>query len=378
MQKLKGIALAATLASAFILPPTMLRSQSSPQNEMPSVQTVTKAPNATGIDLNRSNVGINDSSTTLSETYLNFQKGRSVWIMEGQNYDTKMLYNSSDISVKYVDSKNLLHVTLRDDRDTSGKFQISYGADTEAYINRSATLLGDLSKLRVNGNSYIDFGVGPQIKFNKNNSVFFIYSNRQQTNNSRLGYLFDGSESLFSIFMDYKQHNKPVWTGFISINDYRRSYVSYDPNSRALSTANLLSFGNTPLPTYVMTGILKQQYILTNHSVLDSDNTVIPPSIIFVDPKHKIADVLRVHLSATVSPNTIPGALVDNALMINTSKRGGILFTQTLNKSQSAMSPALSNTFYGAGGGYKFKGSQIAIAVGVQSQGCTFTLTKTF
>ena len=50
-----------------------------------------------------------------------------------------------DFGLKYVDGRNLFRVTVRDDENASGNLDISYGFDTEIYLNRSLTLLGDVS-----------------------------------------------------------------------------------------------------------------------------------------------------------------------------------------------------------------------------------------
>ncbi len=153
-------------------------------------------------------------------------------------------------------------MTIRDDRNALGNFDVSYGFDTETYINKTFTLLGDVSSFSVDGRNYADFGVGQQIKFGES-SIVVMYGNRQNTNNYRLGYLLDNPGCLLAVLADYKEGAKPVYSGFLSLAKLDRFFASYDPNTKTFTSKNLLAFGNKELPAYAMVGFLKEQYILT-------------------------------------------------------------------------------------------------------------------
>ena len=84
-----------------------------------------------------------------------------------------------------------------------------------------------------------------------------MYGNRQDTNNYTLGYLLDNPKMLLSILADYKEGSKPVYTGFLSFVKYDRFVASYDPNTKTLSSSNLLAFGNRELSRYGMVGVLR-------------------------------------------------------------------------------------------------------------------------
>ena len=242
------------------------RAQSTDDNSTRS--QVQQDVKVSGISLNQSNIGVDNTSTTLSEIYLDFGNNRNLWVVGGQAYDQNLLNNSSDIGLKYVDGNNLLRVTVRDDKDALGNFGTSYGFDTETYLNKYVTFLGDVSNFKLNGKSYQDFGVGSQLKFSKKNSLVLIYSDRENTNNYRAGWMYEGSKDLFAFITDYKAGEMPAYTGYLSFNERDRFILSYDPNSGNLTSFNLLTFGNNDVSDYVMRGLLKQQYILTNRSIV--------------------------------------------------------------------------------------------------------------
>lgn len=380
MNRMKKIASVAVLATSLFACQGLLRAQSAPQDQTEQTQAATtKGVKVSGLDISLTNLGKDNTSTTLSETYLDFGHNRSLWIVGGQTYDSNLFSNSADFGLKYVDGKNLFRITMRDDKNLSGNFDISYGFDTETYINKAFTLLGDVSNFRIDGRRYVDFGVGPQIKFGTENSIFFIYGDRQNTNNYRIGYLFDGPTRLLSFFVDYKDGSTPIYTGFLSFVKYGRTFASYNPNTKTLFSGSLFTFGNKELPDYAMRGLLKEQYILSNRSVVDSDNTAIPPSSLFVSPKDRHADVLRVHFSSDFKTGRFTGALIDNAFMIGTSGGSGYIFTQNLTRNTSAIRPMPVNTYCGAGFGYRFGHlANLTPTVEIQSKGFTINLSASF
>jgi len=380
MNRVKKITSAAVLAASLYLGQGLLRAQSTPQDPMQQTQAATtKEVKVTGLDLSLTNIGKDSTSTILSETYLDFGHNRNLWIVGGQAYDSNLFSNSADLGLKYVDGKNLFRVTIRDDKNSSGDFDVSYGLDTETYINKTFTLLGDVSNFRADGRSYVDFGVGPQIKFGTENSIFFIYGNRQNTDNYSLGYLLDGPKCLFSILANYRKGLAPVYTAFLSFVKYDRFTASYDPNTKTFSSYNLFSFGNKELPGYAMVGLLKEQYILTSRSVVDTDNTLVVPASFFVSPKNKYADVLRVNFSSNFETRSFTGAFIDNAFMIRTSGTSGYIFTQNLTKNTSPIKSNTANNYYGAGFGYRFGHlADLTPTFNFQSKGFTISLSTSF
>lgn len=378
MQKMKKLATVATLASAFMLHPGIIQAQSAPHELAQQASTVAnKETKVTGLDLNMASSGKDNASTTLSETYLDLGRNRTLWTVGGQAYDQNLLINTGDFGLKYVDGKNLFRGTIRYDSDALGKLGVSYGFDTETYINRHFTILGDVSKSKSNGKSHVDFGAGQQVKFGAKNSVLFIYGDRQNTNNYRLGYLFDSPGALVSILADYEQKTKPVFTGFLSVKNYRFT-ESYDPNSQNIFTANIFAFGNKQLPMYLMRGLLKEQYILTTRTVVDSDNTVVAPASLFVNPKGKFGDFLRVNISSDPKTKTVGSAFIDNAFMIRASGNDGFVLYQNLNKNPG-IKPNTYSVYYGAGIGYRFgRLANLTPVVDAGPKGLLVNLTATF
>ena len=57
------------------------------------------------MDFNLAGIGKDSASTTLSETFFDFGSNRNLWIVGGQAYDGKLLYNSADFGLKYVDGR---------------------------------------------------------------------------------------------------------------------------------------------------------------------------------------------------------------------------------------------------------------------------------
>lgn len=376
MRKVQKLASVVVLATALL--PSMLRAQSAPQETVPQAQTSNESRVA-GLDLNQTSIGSNNTSTTLSETFLDLGNNKSLWVVAGQTYDQNLLTNSSDLGIKYVDGgRNLLRLTCRDDENAAGSFGVACGFDTEVYLNKTFTLLGDVSNPVANGKRYLDFGVGQQIKFDGKNSIFFIYSDRQNTNNYRTGYLFSGTKDLFSVLMDYKSGAKPVFTGFMSFEDKDRFILFYDPNAQNVSVVNLLTFGNRPLPMYAMTGFLREQLILTTRSVVDSDNTIVFPAWFFVSPAHKYGDVLRVSVSTDLIVKAVPGAYIDNAFMISGAGGNGWILTQNFTRNASPTKPGLSSTFYGAGVGRRWHPANLTAVLAGQSKGFTLNLSASF
>jgi hypothetical protein len=380
MNRMKKFASAAVLAASLYLGQGLLRAQAAPQEQPQQTQTAANSgAKIAGIDLNTTSLGKDYTSTTLSETFLDLGSGRSLWLVGGQAYDRNLFSNSADFGLKYVDGKNLFRVTVRDDENTSGSLDVSYGFDTEIYINKSLTLLGDVSDFRLNGRSYTDFGVGQQIKFGTKNSVVLIYSDRQNTNSYRVGYMFDAPNRLASFLVDYRDGAKPVYTGFLSFVKYERFIASYDPNTKTASTYNLFAFGNKEIGDYAMRTFLKEQYILTDRSVTDSDSTVVFPASFFVSPRHKYADLLRINVVSNLGTRDVIGAFLDNAFMIGTSKDSGYIFTQNFTKNTSSMKPNVSDTHYGVGFGYRFGHlANFTPILSIQSEGATINLSASF
>ncbi len=199
------------------------------------------------------------------------------------------------------------------------------------------------------------------------------------TNNYTLGYLLDSPKILLSILADYKAGSKPMYTGFLSLVKYDRFVASYDPNTKTFSSSNLFAFGNRELSSYVMVGVLREQYILTRRSVVDSDNTVGFPAASFVNPKNKYADVLRVSFSFDLGMKGFTGAFIDNAFMIRTSGTSGYLFVQNLTENASPIRPSVYSTYYGAGFGYRFgRLADLTPILSFQSKGITINLSASF
>src|SRR5271163_2931660 len=107
MQKAKKLTSVTVLAAALLAPQVLLRAYQSNQDQTPSAQTqqipdsTPKETKVTGIVLNQANVGSDNTSTTLSETYLDFGSNKSLWIVGGEAYDQSLLSNSGDFGFKY-------------------------------------------------------------------------------------------------------------------------------------------------------------------------------------------------------------------------------------------------------------------------------------
>jgi hypothetical protein len=190
--------------------------------------------------------------------------------------------------------------------------------------------------------------------------------------------MFDTPEKLFSVLTDYRTGLQPTMTGYFSLN-YVVASVSYDPNTRTLSTSDMVAFGSKPIPEYFRRGFLKQQCILTNRSVTDSDANFIFPSAFILDPKNRIGDLLQFAFSYDRNGNTIQSGFFDNALMVKTSENGGIIFTQNAVKYLSTAKPNLSETYFGIGFGYRFKKlDNFTPLLVVHSKGFTLNFSVSF
>lgn len=328
-----------------------------PQVSQPSqaVSTNSNEVKVSGIGLNTSKYDDYSSTSTVSMTFFTFPKSE-LWLISGQDYSAVNRNEAGtkkefDIGLRYVRGDNLLRGTLVSSNDKNGKQKISAGADWDVvlapYENGGISLLGDVSSVGRTSRQ-TDFGIGTKFRLRDNHNVFFLYSKRGENRASsyRTGYMFLDKEKMAALVADYPENGKLVFTGYLGLPEHR-FIASYDPNNHDVSSVNVVTFGNEPLPYYARATFLSGQLILTQHSVTDSDYNYLFQSPFFLEPKGKASDVLRLHFSYDTEHDKLRGLYLYNALMVKTEGKKGIVLTQNIDK-------ANGNMYYGGGAGYKF------------------------
>lgn len=329
-------------------------SSASHAQEKPQAPQTTASTNSSG-GVKVSGLGLNTTqyknglnTSTVSLTFFTFPKSE-LWLVGGQDYSREGK-NDFDIGLKYVRGGSLLRGTLVSSKDKSGKQKISGGADWDVvlapYENGGIYLLGDVSSVD-KGKKRADFGIGTKFR-RKNHNAFFLYSNRGEAHVStyRTGYMFLDDEKIAALVADYPENGKITFTGYLGLPEHR-FIVSYDPNSHDISSVSILTFGNEPLPYYARAVLLSNQFILTQHSVPDSDANHVFQSPFFLEPKGKISDVARFHFSYDTKDDNLRSLYFYNALMVKTQGKQGVVLTQNIDREGGDM-------YYGGGVGYKF------------------------
>ncbi len=302
-----------------------------------------------GLGLNTTRYDRDIDTSTVSLTFFNFPESE-LWLVGGQNYDSNN-QNNFDLGLKYVRGKDLLRGTLVYSKSTDGKEKVSGGVDWDALIGSyqgiGISLLGDVSSVD-RDKRHTDFGIGTKLNFSKDHNAFFLYSNRSEedTNSYRIGYMFLDKEKLAALVVDHPEKGKPAFTGFLGLPEHR-FVLSYDPNNHDISSINILTFGNASIPYYARALLLSNQYILTQHSVSDSDANHVFQSPFFLEPKRKISAVARLHFSYDIKKDALKNLYFYNALMIGTRNKQGLVLTQNIDKTNG-------NMYHGGGVGYKF------------------------
>lgn len=307
-------------------------------------------PKATVIGLNTTHYDQAFSTETASLNIFNINDSE-LWVVGGENYrqprnDLDAGTINIDFGVKYVKGRNLFRATTVRTKERDN-IKLSYGADWDTNVasNNAGTfgvsLLGDVSS--VNGNT--DFGIGPKLTFSEDHSFFLLYSNRGGAASYRTGYMFLDKDRLSSFYLNYPEGKKPDFETFLGLQD-KWFRLSYDAETRNVSSRNLLSLGNKDLPGYATKGFFASQVILTDRSVKDSDFTMYFPSEFFLDPKNRTSGVLRFNAFYNTKTGHMDG-MVDGALMSRTRGKEGVVFTLNANKDASGK-------YYGVGAGYNF------------------------
>lgn len=320
---------------------------------------------------NTSVTGSSYLESTLDETFLDFGNQRQVTIVAGE-YNQGFATNSGDFGVKYEDGESLFRVTVRYDRDLVGNLKTSEGFDTETSINGKLSLLGDVSYVSTNSPVSTDFGIGPEIKINNTDCLFALYSDRDNGSKYRIGYLSDTRLGFFALMANYASGSTPTLTGFFSTSSVRMT-LSYNPDNHSLFTANILSFGNKPIDPYVMKGVLKEQIILTDRSVTDSDYTYVFPAWAFLEPKSRVSDVLRANVTYDLQKSNADGGFVDNAVMISLGGHNDLILSQYVVMrnigTDAGVEPNVNSTYCGMGLGFKINHWKLVPVLNVQSHG---------
>ena len=345
---LLALALANSPAISYAQEPSV--TQSAQKTEEKNQNNPESKVKASGLGLNTTQYNDCFSTSSASLTFLEFPKSE-LWFVGGQDYNCNTDQNDFDVGLKYLKNRNLFRGTLVASKDKQGRQKISGGIDWDAvlasYKDVDISLLGDISSVD-KGNRHTDFGIGTKLTLSKNHNAFFLYSNRGENKDSsyRIGYMFLDKKNLASIVADYTENKKPAFTGFLGLPDYR-FILSYNPNSDVVSSNNILSFGNEPLPYYARAVFPANQLILTQRSISDSDANHFFQSPFFLSPKRKLSDVVRLNFSYDTKNGKLENLLFYNALLIRTKGKQGIVLTQNANRSNG-------DTFYGGGIGYRF------------------------
>lgn len=322
------------------------------QENKPKTEKAQAAPSdkvkVSGIGVNTTAYENGLSASTASLTFFTFPKSE-LWLVGGQDYGNGK--NDFDIGLKYVRGNNLLRGTLVSSKDKRGEQKISAGADWDVvlapYENGGVSLLGDVSSVG-NGERRTDFGIGTKLRLNKNHNAFFLYSNRgeERASGYRAGYMFLDDEKIAALVADYPEGGKAAFTGYLGLPEHR-FIASFDPNNHDVSSVNVFTFGNKPMPYYARASFLSSQLILTQHSVTDSDYNHLFQSPFFLDPKGKVGDVARLHFSYDAKNDVMKSLYFYNALMVKNKEKSGLVLTQNIDKKDGKM-------YYGGGIGYKF------------------------
>ena len=123
-----------------------------------------------------------------------------------------------------------------------------------------------------------------------------------------------------------------------------RFILSYDADTRTVSSINIITIGNAPLPKYARQGFLESQNILTKRSVVDSDYSVYFPASFFIAPKGRASYIIRMNFDYDAKHGKLKSLKLDNALAI-----GLIVLSQNYDR-------ANGNNHYGGGVGYRILG----------------------
>ncbi|HIH50585.1 MAG: hypothetical protein ABSE71_01105 [Candidatus Micrarchaeaceae archaeon] len=368
MNRMKKVASAAVLAASLYLGQGFLRAQSEPQEQPQQTQAATtNDAKVTGFLFNETSlIGKSTASGTLSETYVNLGDNRQLAIVGGETYN-RNLVGEGDVGLRYDNGNSLYRITVFSDKNKFGGFDTSYEFDYEQWINERFSVLGNVGDFRLNGVSYPDISMGPQVRFGKQSSVFLIYSDIEHTNNYRFGYLFDDKgekPKLFSFLVDYGPKTLPTVTGWLCYPNITLE-TSLNADNRYMFTFATFSFGNKPLPLYFRENSPIQQSILVTRQLAtapdgilaftDTENNIIFPASAFVDPVGRYGYVIRVASTLNLKTGNALSGFITSAFMIarpgsSDRKKSGVIFTQGFYK---RWYPNFSATYPELGAGYR-------------------------
>lgn len=341
---------ASAMAVLLLSAPTLQAQENKPKTEQAQVAQSAGSPDkvkVSGLGLNTTAYENGLNTSTASLTFFTFPKSE-LWLVGGQDYGPAR--NDFDIGLKYVKGSNLLRGTLVSSKGKDGKEEFSVGADWDVvlapYENGSVSLLGDISSVEKDKRR-ADFGIGTKLRLKNNHNAFFLYSGRDHASNYRTGYMFLDDEKIAALVADYPEGGKVAFTGYLGLPEHR-FIASYDPNNHDVSSINIFTFGNEAMPYYARATFLSSQFILTQHSVTDSDYNHLFQSPFFLEPKGKASDVLRLHFSYDTKDRNLRSLYMNNALMVRTQDKNGVVLVQNIDRING-------NMYYGGGVGYKFR-----------------------
>jgi hypothetical protein len=360
---MKKMTSAAVLAASLVVGPRLLRAQDSQQLQATQNQTQEVKNQCTNNELKTSGLFLNTSQyqndaltvKSVSETYLD-SGCNTLWLVGGQT--NTISFNGAnqytyDIGAKYViDNKSQLRFTYV---NTNGG--TSYGADWDLRVTSfykeklNLSLLGDLSSVSFSpsANNVINYGIGGKVNFYTNHNFFALTSKRtaSQTGTLRLGYMYLSKERIASFIVDHRNGAKDAYSAFLGLPKFR-FIGAYDQNSSTFSSVTFASFGNGPMPAYARTLLLSNQYILTQRSVVDSDNTYGFQPPFFLSPKGAIGDFVRLIFNKNPKDRTGIDFAIYNATMFKRHNQSGVVLTENITEDTKGA------RHYGGGIGYKF------------------------
>ncbi len=324
---------------------TTQQTTQSQQEKKDEPQAGDKKIKVSGLAVNGTQLSNPFSTSTASLNFITFPDGSELWPVFGHRYGNRE--QGFDAGLKYLRGKNLLRMTL-DQSFLGGKSRTSAGLDGDVFLGSygkfDLSVLGDISTVKKE-NRFTNFGVGMKAA-SGGNTLFALYSNRgpENKNGIRVGYIFKDSDVFVAAHADYTQGAKPSFAGYFSLPE-DRFMLSYDANTHTVSSINIITIGNAPLPRYARQGFLESQNILTRRSVTDSDYTVYFPASFFSAPKKKVSYVIRINLDYDTKQGKLKNLKMDNALTI-----GRVVLSQNYDR-------ATGKNHYGGGIGYRILGN---------------------
>jgi hypothetical protein len=382
LNRIKRLGSVAVLATALSGYHNLLRAQDNQQaQDVQQNQDAGSGPKDSGLFLNTTQSTGNAIITqSLSESFLKLGSNSIAVVGGGTNTINLNGENTYtyDIGAKYsIEGTGQLRFTYLNSNGRS-----SYGPDWDLKFfssdsaNFNISLLGDLSTVFMpsDSNRHIDFGIGEKFNFDKSNNLFFIVSERgtDHLKSLRVGYMYLSKERLAALLVDHTEGFKDVYSVYLGLPQ-TRVIGTYDPNSKTLSTVSFLTFGNGPIPEYPRLYLLSNQFILTQRSVPDSDNTHGFPPTFFLTGDKPLGDFFRIIFDKNPMDRTGIDFDMENAMLLRTKKNSGFVLTQNATKD------ALGIDHFGGGFGYKFRRLGTTPVVILQSRGLiTFGLNFSY